>query len=573
MKQTEGFFTYFSSLIRFSPVQFVLASLLNMVSAALSGVGLLMLIPLLHYAGWLPSHSDGSLMNRLVQHLPALHGRISLLLILGIFLCILAAASGLEYWRQTLITRLRLAFLFELRQKLNACIARAKWSYILTRKLQHAHHMLSVGLNQIAALTQYCLQMVSDVILLGVYLGFSLIISFQLTLLTGAVAALLLYLHGKRKAFLTGRQYFLANRQLQSRIAQFLDGVKLAKGHNRIDPYTDHFDQILAEEQGHQMGFLQNQNAARASLNIVSAFIFCIAFFAAVQFLHLQVGILLVMLVIFSRIMPRVSSVFQTYLRVINLVPIFVEMRKMQAEYEAERESQGRGEVLNFSSGIRLENVSYSYPEGSGGLRDVSCHIKVNTTTVIVGPSGAGKTTLADILLGLLTPQFGAVYADDVWLDEGKMQAWRSCVGYVPQEITLFNDTIRANLTWIDAVADESRIWEALDTAAAAFVQRMPHGLDTLIGDKGSHLSGGERQRLALARALLRRPKVLLLDEATNALDAQNEELIYEALKQLHGKITIIIITHRQSTLRMADQVLELVDGKLVSSSANLRGI
>ena len=567
MKRAEGFSAYFSNLVRFSPYRFVLACALNIASVVLSGAGLLMLVPLLHYTGWLPSPSEGGLMNRLLQYFPALHGKLSLLVVLGIFVGIISAVSALEYWRQSITAKLRLAFLFELQQKLNSSIARARWSYILTRKLQHAHHMVTVGLNQIEALTQYCLQLVSDVILLAVYLGFSLAISFRLTLLTSLVALVLLALQGRRKAFLTGQQYFLANRKLQDRLVQFLDGIKLAKGTNRVDPYTAHFNQILEEEQGHQLEFLQNQNAARASLSIISALIFCISFFIAVQFLRLQIATLIVLLVIFSRLMPRVSSAFQTYLRVINLAPVFSEMRKMEVEYEAERESDGTGEILVLSSGIRLQNVSYAYPESAAGLSDISCFIPAKSTTVIIGPSGAGKTTLADILLGLLTPHSGSIYADTVLLDEKKVLAWRACIGFVPQEVILFNDTVRANLTWGDQAADESQIWEALDTAAAAFVRRLPKGLDTLIGDKGSHLSGGERQRLALARALLRNPKVLLLDEATNALDVQNEEFIYDALQRLHGEMTIIIITHRRSTLRLADQVLELADGKLVENS------
>jgi ATP-binding cassette subfamily C protein len=197
-------------------------------------------------------------------------------------------------------------------------------------------------------------------------------------------------------------------------------------------------------------------------------------------------------------------------------------------------------------------------------LENICYKIPINTTTAIVGQSGAGKSTLADILLGLLSPT-GTLKIDTTPLDESRITSWRNIVSYVPQETSLFHDTVRANLIWTHPDATDENLWEALKLAALDHVvQNLPNQLDTLIGDKGIHLSGGERQRLALARALLRKPQVLILDEATSALDTLNEEIIYETLHNLHGKITIIMIAHRFSTIRAADTILVLDKGKLV---------
>ena len=150
-----------------------------------------------------------------------------------------------------------------------------------------------------------------------------------------------------------------------------------------------------------------------------------------------------------------------------------------------------------------------------------------------------------------------------------RLAAWRRQIAYVPQETFLFNDTVRANLMWVRPDASEEDLWEALRLAAAAdFVSRLPQRLDTVIGERGVLVSGGERQRLALARALLRRPRVLILDEATSSLDSENELQIQRAIDGLHHQMTIVIITHRLSTIRGADVIHVLDDGRLVESGA-----
>jgi ATP-binding cassette subfamily C protein len=158
------------------------------------------------------------------------------------------------------------------------------------------------------------------------------------------------------------------------------------------------------------------------------------------------------------------------------------------------------------------------------------------------------------------------VLVDGTPLTPQLLPAWRDQIGYVPQDSFHFHDTVRANLLWARPEASEAELLEALEIAAAGFVARLPQGLDTVLGDRGVRLSGGERQRIALARALVRRPAMLILDEATSSLDSENERRVQDAIERLHGRLTVLVITHRLTTVRLADSIHVLEAGRLVES-------
>ena len=200
-------------------------------------------------------------------------------------------------------------------------------------------------------------------------------------------------------------------------------------------------------------------------------------------------------------------------------------------------------------------------------MKNLNLQIPAGKTTAIAGPSGAGKSTVADLVMGFIQPDEGEINVDGVSVSNNFIGSWRSQIGYVAQETFLFNETIRFNLLLAQPKANEKDIIDALKLAAAyEFVSKLPEGLDTFIGDRGVKLSGGERQRLALARALLRKPSLLILDEATSNLDSENEKRILKAIDDLHGEITILIIAHRLSTIKNADCIYLIDEGKILES-------
>ncbi len=192
-------------------------------------------------------------------------------------------------------------------------------------------------------------------------------------------------------------------------------------------------------------------------------------------------------------------------------------------------------------------------------LNGLNIEIPAMKTTAIIGESGTGKSTLVDIITGILKVDSGKIIVDDKKIDNSNLYNWRKIIGYLPQEVFLFHDTIRNNILWGKPDAAEDEINESLKLASAYdFVMKLPDKLDTVVKDMGLRLSGGERQRIALVRTLIRKPQLLILDESTSSLDKENESKIYESIAKLHGKITIIFITHRTETLKLADKIIDI---------------
>lgn len=231
-----------------------------------------------------------------------------------------------------------------------------------------------------------------------------------------------------------------------------------------------------------------------------------------------------------------------------------------------------QGSWSGLAREIQLDHVSYSYPQSpDSAITDVSLTIRRGTAVAFVGPTGSGKTTLVDLILGLLAPSAGAIRIDGIDLATSR-RGWQNAIGYVPQDVYLTDDTIRRNvaLGYDDADIDEKAVSGALDAAQlSTFVSTLPNGAETIVGERGVRLSGGQRQRIGIARALYHNPEVLVLDEATSALDYETERFIVEAVQRLRGERTIIMITHRISTLSGCDEIFVLRDGRIVESAVD----
>jgi len=282
------------------------------------------------------------------------------------------------------------------------------------------------------------------------------------------------------------------------------------------------------------------------------------------RLLAVDVGAILVIVAIFVRLFPKITGLRQN-LQIIDFhVPAFGVASTLLREAESRREIESSaapdGWPGNAPASIVLDDVSVTLGPRSL-LKDVKIEVPSGAFVALTGHTGSGKTTLMDCVLGLRKPTTGAIRVDGYPLERLPSAIWRQGIGYLGQDPMLFNSSIGDNLRWIRPQTTDGEIRTALEAAAADFVYRLPDALDTIVGDHGSRLSGGERQRIALARALLGAPRLLVLDEATSSLDAETEEIVTRALVLLKGRITIVAISHRPALVREADFVINLNEG------------
>ncbi|MCR4740282.1 MAG: ABC transporter ATP-binding protein/permease [Lachnospiraceae bacterium] len=254
-----------------------------------------------------------------------------------------------------------------------------------------------------------------------------------------------------------------------------------------------------------------------------------------------------------------------------SLDAVYNDLKEIESLRESVERDNADTTKIRIENAIECREVSFIYPSRPDRviLDRVSLRIPKNKTVAFVGPSGAGKTTLADIILGILSPVAGGIYADDINVYE-HLHAWHSVVGYIPQSIFMIDDTVRANVAFgiPDDEIDDEKVWKALKEAQLdEFIKEMPSGLSERIGERGVKLSGGQRQRLGIARALYREPQVLILDEATSALDTETETAVMEAIESMAGTRTMIIIAHRLSTIRNADIIYDVRQGKVTEKT------
>jgi ABC-type multidrug transport system fused ATPase/permease subunit len=229
-----------------------------------------------------------------------------------------------------------------------------------------------------------------------------------------------------------------------------------------------------------------------------------------------------------------------------------------------------RGYSKRIIGDIRYENVSFSYADGLQALRHISFHAPPGTTTALVGATGAGKSTLVNLLVRFYEFDSGQIYVDDKPIREYDLRTLREAIGVVTQESFLFNGSIRENLLMGKPTATDAELWRAVDAAnAREFIERLPQGMESVVGERGVKLSVGEKQRLSIARALLKDPPILILDEATASVDTATERLIQEALEHLMANRTSIVIAHRLSTIVHADQILVLDHGRLIERGSH----
>jgi ATP-binding cassette subfamily C protein len=559
------------SFARAYPLQSAIMLIALLLAGLAEGVGVSALLPLISVAmdgqtGAVPGASAGhSGLERLVTETLVSVGltpTLGVLLIVIVFAIVLKSGLVLLAKRQVGYTVAGVAT--DLRLSLIRALLVARWEYFVRQPIGVLANSMATEAARASGAYLHGALMSAVFIEALVYTVVALLISWKATLVSLAIGLILAYMLKRlvRKARRAGVRQTDLLRSLISYLTDTLISIKPLKAMAR----EGRAEALLAKNTNRLNRALRKQVFSKEVLKAVQEPLFvallATALYLVSVFLRFPFAAVMVLVFLLSRIVKRVNSVQQEYQEMVILESAYWSLKDTIREAERAREPTLGSEVPSLDHAIRLDKVSFTYEE-EWVLRDASLSFPSGLLTAIVGPSGVGKTTIVDLVTGLLRPQQGEVWIDDLTLAEVDLKKWRKMVGYVPQEALLLHDSVLINVTLGDPDLSAADAERALRAAGAwEFVSEMPEGIDGSVGERGSKLSGGQRQRIAIARALVHRPKLLILDEPTSALDRDSEAAICETLQGLSGEYTILAISHQTALMSAADRAYQLQDGK-----------
>jgi ATP-binding cassette subfamily C protein len=476
--------------------------------------------------------------------------------------------------RDIALAALQLDFVDALRKRLFEAITSASWSMIAKERRSTLVTSLTSDIERLGQGIHFLLQLPALALTAAVQITIALWIAPRITLVVLVCGCAILAAVWSRRldSYLAGQGWAAALRHTFDLTSEFFAGLKLAKSRNAEAHHRVAFEEAVNRQRAQVLAYARRTADARMLFQIGSALALGIFVYLAAGIAGLAAPELLVLIIIFARLMPMVGALQNAVHSIQQSLPILEDILALIARCEAAAEiACSTTDLVPLRHELRFSGVCFCYGEQGRGavLNGLDLVVPAGSVIAIVGPSAAGKSTLADICAGLIMPDSGLVAVDGRPLRGPLLVAWRRSVAYVLQDSFLFNDTVRANLLGARPDADEQELRRVLSlTGAEATIASLPRGLDSLVGDRGSRLSGGERQRLALACALLRQPTLLILDEATNALDQESERTMWDLIERLRGSMTIIVIAHRIWTVRGADAIVVLEDGRIVESGS-----
>lgn len=539
-------------------------------AALVEAVGLATLLPVLNTIGGGGESKAGAVLNDVFARIGLHPDMLTLTLIIVILMILKAGLSVLAmsyvgYAVADLATKLRL--------ELVARLIRARWSYFVGQPVGRISNIAGLEVTRSAEAYLMSAQAITLMIQAAGYTVVALFISWPIALVAigGGGAMTLLLQRFVRKTRRAGRRQTQRTSELVIQLNDALVGIKPLKAMARHAQVIRFLEGKIAElRRALRQQTLSKQMTKYIQEPLLVIFL-AVGLYVTTTFWGIPLSELLVMGLLIERTISSVGKVQQEVQKAAAVESAFWSVHRLVEEAGAEAETHVGTRGPTLTKGCSFRHVHFSFGD-TKVLNDVSIDIPAASVTVITGGSGAGKTTMTDLLLALHAPDGGEILIDGTPLGEIDVAQWRSMVGYVPQELILFNDSIAANVTLGDPTLSEERVVDALTAAGALdFVEKLPDGIHTQVGERGSRLSGGQRQRIAIARALVHEPKLLILDEVTSALDPETEASICRNIRALTARgITALAITHREAWLAAADRVYHLEEGVAERLGVNL---
>jgi ATP-binding cassette subfamily C protein len=506
-------------------------------ASATEGIGIVMLVPLLRRVdrGGVSSSLDGS-------------GALALLL--AGFVLLVGARAVLVRVQTVTAESLRLRWVDSLRIRSFRALADAELVFVLRERSADVLQTLGADMARIGMMTTALTTGVvrSLVVLASVAAGVVVAPGPTAAALAAGAAAGAIAWPLVRRSRALGRELTGRSREHLAITTGFIDGIRQSKAHAAEAAHVDAYAVGADEVRGALLDYSRAQARLAAMQQILAAAALAVIVGVAVGGFGLATARLLPVLVITSRVLSSVGPLSGAAQQIAHLLPAHAAVKDFLRRAAAAHEPGSSGPPPRFTESIELVDVTFRYPGRDQPAYAGPLTIRKGTTVVLIGPSGVGKSTAIDLLAGLLPPTTGCLRIDGVELDAAARRAWRGSVAYVPQAPLLTPASVRENLRWGGTATDDEVLRAVADAGLTEVVERLPDGLDTVLA-RDAGLSGGERQRLSLARALLRRPALLLLDEPTSALDPDTRTAIEQTLADLRGRTTVVIATHRPDGL------------------------
>ena len=465
---------------------------------------------------------------------------------------VLLAQRQVGYTATHIFTDLRFEFL--------DLLFRSRWEYFLRQPIGK----LSAGLLGESKRTSAAFSSSAKVVSFGIealfYCVIALFVSWKATLMALLLGLCIIFLLQGfiSKTRRTGKKKTKVNQLFGARVVDGLSSIKALKAMARegatraiLEAHTESLNRLQRKRVTHKAALSNLQEP------FMMAFVAIILYVALVH-LKMPLAVVVATIYLIRRILKNIHKIQIEYQTMALNESAYWSLKMKIREAEQAREEVIGDLAPTFNNSIRFEQVCFGYDD-KVVLEKLDLDLPKGQFIAIVGPSGAGKTTVVDLVIGLLRPQQGEIYIDDLPMAEIDMTRWRRMIGYVPQETLLLHDTIFVNVTLGDESISEQDVEEALHAAGAMqFVRELPNGIHTVVGERGGKISGGQRQRIAIARAMVSKPQLLILDEATTALDPETEAAICDTLAQLAGKVTILSISHQSAMLEAAELAYRL---------------
>lgn len=543
-------------------------------SALFEGVGIGLLIPMI---ALLQGDVEAALKGRFLKWLPELWPNQSptsyVLLFCGLVFAALLAKNVIFFGYQILLTAFSRRVGLNLRDAFFRHLQRVSLHVFEERKAGELNNVFFGEIGRTQATLEFFLLCLQRLSVLTLYFVMLLLLSWQFTLATLALAALIGTLSSRIQVNLArgGALRTSAYREITGYVLGVFSGIRLVRATNAQQTveagFHDRSHHLAAVERraallSQSLGPFTEVIAVAGMMGLIAG-----AYVWLIQPGRLGSSSLMVIGLILIRLLPLVNQIYgltgqlSLYAAGVNEVIRWLAIPQFPGRPFGDRDFSG------VRRAIRLENVGFTYPNGTAALRGVSLEIPAGQTVALVGASGSGKSTLATLLLRLREPTSGRITVDGVDYWEFSATSWHGQLGIVEQEAFLFNDTIRNNITFGCPDATPERIAEAVRVAHLQdVIAELPKGLETVVGERGTMLSGGQKQRLAIARAIVRNPRLLLLDEATSALDNYSERQVQAALDDARRGRTSVVIAHRLSTIRNADLIAVMDRGEIVET-------